>query len=46
MIGFSISDNGIGIDLDRYGDKLFKLRGRLASHVEGKGIGLFFQKDK
>jgi PAS domain S-box-containing protein len=42
--GFSIEDNGIGIDLERYGDRLFKLKGRLNTTVEGKGIGLFFTK--
>lgn len=42
--GFSIEDNGIGIDLERYGDRLFKLKGRLNTSVEGKGIGLFFTK--
>ncbi|MGK7389265.1 MAG: ATP-binding protein [Candidatus Cyclobacteriaceae bacterium M2_1C_046] len=35
-----ISDNGIGIDLEKYGDNLFKPFRRLTQQAEGKGIGL------
>jgi signal transduction histidine kinase len=38
---FEISDNGLGIDLIRHGDRLFQLFKRLHSHVEGSGIGLY-----
>ncbi len=37
-------DNGLGIDLPQYGEKLFKLYNRFHFHVEGKGKGLFLVK--
>jgi signal transduction histidine kinase len=37
----SVRDNGLGMDLDSYGDKLFTLYGRFHSHVDGKGLGLY-----
>jgi signal transduction histidine kinase len=40
----SFEDNGIGIDLEKNRDKLFKLKSRLHSSKDGKGIGLFFTK--
>ncbi|MBL7846943.1 MAG: hypothetical protein JNL40_05710 [Cyclobacteriaceae bacterium] len=40
----SVSDNGLGIDMDTYGDKLFTLYGRFHSHVDGKGLGLYLVK--
>lgn len=40
----SISDNGLGLDLETYGDKLFTLYGRFHSHVDGKGLGLYLVK--
>lgn len=40
-----VKDNGLGIDLDRNGDKLFKLFKRLHDHVEGSGIGLYTIKN-
>ncbi len=36
-----VTDNGIGIDLDRFGDRIFGLFKRFHSHVEGSGIGLY-----
>lgn len=39
--GFQINDNGIGIDLDRYRNKLFNLYQRFHIHVDGKGLGLY-----
>lgn len=39
-----ISDNGLGMDLDRIGDKLFGLFNREHTHVEGTGIGLYLVK--
>ncbi len=38
------SDNGIGIDLDKFRSKLFSLYQRFHTHVEGKGLGLFLVK--
>ena len=40
----SFKDNGLGIDLDKYQDRLFRLYKRFHSHVEGKGMGLFMVK--
>lgn len=37
-------DNGVGIDLEKYGDKLFGLYKRFHLHIEGKGLGLFMVK--
>ena len=39
-----ISDNGVGIDLDSYGQKIFGLYQRFHDHVGGKGIGLYLVK--
>lgn len=36
-----VVDNGIGIDLHQYGDKLFGLYKRMNINVEGKGFGLY-----
>jgi signal transduction histidine kinase len=37
-------DNGLGIDLTLYGDKLFAPYKRFHFHVEGKGLGLYLIK--
>jgi len=37
-------DNGLGIDLKKYGDQLFGLYKKFHHHVEGKGMGLFMVK--
>ena len=36
----TVQDNGLGMDLDRYGDQLFKPFKRLTTKREGNGIGL------
>ena len=36
-----ISDNGLGIDLAKQGNQLFKLYKRFHVHVPGKGLGLY-----
>ena len=38
------SDNGLGIDLERFRHKLFGFYKRFHSHVEGKGLGLHLVK--
>jgi ligand-binding sensor domain-containing protein/signal transduction histidine kinase len=43
-ISLLVSDNGLGIDLTKHSDKLFKLYSRFHSHVEGKGMGLYLVK--
>ncbi|MBO0356925.1 PAS domain-containing protein [Hymenobacter sp. BT186] len=37
----TIQDNGLGIDLARFGTQLFQLFRRFHSHVEGSGMGLY-----
>lgn len=43
-LNVTIIDNGRGIDLQRYGDKLFGLYKRFDYTVEGRGIGLYMVK--
>ncbi|HEY3403768.1 MAG TPA: two-component regulator propeller domain-containing protein [Ohtaekwangia sp.] len=43
-ICLSVSDNGLGIDVDLFQDKLFTLYSRFHLHVEGKGMGLYLVK--
>lgn len=40
----TISDNGIGIDLDKYRDEVFSLYKRFNDKIEGKGLGLYMTK--
>lgn len=40
----SIRDNGKGIDLERYGDKLFGLYKTFHGNADAKGVGLFIVK--
>ncbi|MDX5478180.1 MAG: HAMP domain-containing histidine kinase, partial [Cyclobacteriaceae bacterium] len=42
----TFEDNGIGINLERYGDRLFGLYQRFHSHVEGKGLGLYLVREQ
>ena len=37
----TVQDNGLGIDLDRYGPQLFQLFRRFHAHVDGMGVGLY-----
>ncbi len=41
-----IRDNGLGMDLNRHGDNLFKLYKRFHRNVSGKGMGLFIAKSQ
>jgi signal transduction histidine kinase len=43
-ICLTISDNGLGMHLQKIGAKLFTLYGRFHLHIEGKGIGLYLAK--
>jgi PAS domain S-box-containing protein len=43
-IELRVSDNGLGIDLKQYGDKLFGLHKTFHDHKEAKGVGLFLTK--
>ncbi|HEY5745282.1 MAG TPA: PAS domain S-box protein [Chryseolinea sp.] len=42
--GIRVSDNGMGIDLEQFGDKIFMLYQRFHLEVEGKGMGLHMVK--
>jgi D-xylose ABC transporter substrate-binding protein len=44
QVCLSVSDNGIGIDLDSHHDMIFQLYKRFHFHAEGRGIGLFLVK--
>ncbi len=44
FIIISIKDNGLGIDIDQFRDKIFTLYKRFHTHVEGKGMGLYLIK--
>ncbi len=44
QITISFSDNGLGIDLERYGKHLFQLRKTFHRHISGRGLGLFLTK--
>ena len=37
----TVQDNGLGIDLERFGPQLFQLFRRFHPHVEGTGVGLY-----
>ena len=41
-----ISDNGIGIDLDKNGHKIFGMYKKFSTHKDSKGIGLFITKNQ
>ena len=39
-------DNGIGIDMDRYGDKIFGMYKTFHQNTDAKGIGLFITRNQ
>ncbi|KAB5486620.1 PAS domain S-box protein [Flagellimonas hadalis] len=43
---FSVSDNGMGIDLERYGDKIFGMYKTFHNRKDAKGIGLYIIKNQ
>lgn len=43
-ICLSVSDNGLGIDLEYHQKNIFNLYKRFHTHVEGKGMGLYLVK--
>lgn len=42
----TISDNGLGIDLDKYKDSLFGMYKTFHQHPDARGIGLFITKNQ
>lgn len=45
-IYLTFEDNGIGIDLDRYGDKIFGMYKTFHENSDSKGIGLFITRNQ
>jgi signal transduction histidine kinase len=43
-VKLTVADNGLGLDIDKFKEKLFGLYKRFHTHVEGKGLGLFLVK--
>ncbi|MBT1705408.1 PAS domain-containing sensor histidine kinase [Chryseosolibacter indicus] len=41
-----VRDNGLGINLQRYGHQVFKLRKTFHKHPESRGVGLFMIKNQ
>jgi sensor histidine kinase regulating citrate/malate metabolism len=39
-----VTDNGIGIDLNKHGDKLFGLNNTFHNRPDVKGVGLYLTK--
>jgi PAS domain S-box-containing protein len=44
FVVITIADNGLGINLEKHGKKLFAIFKRLHDHVEGTGVGLYLVK--
>ncbi|AKQ46029.1 hypothetical protein TH63_10880 [Rufibacter radiotolerans] len=44
LLCLSVSDNGLGIDLEKQGKNLFGLYKRFHFHVSGRGLGLYLVK--
>jgi ligand-binding sensor domain-containing protein/signal transduction histidine kinase len=44
LVCLEVRDNGLGMDLSLYKEKIFTLYSRFHSHVEGKGMGLYLVK--
>jgi PAS domain S-box len=42
----SVSDNGLGIDLDKFGEKLFGMYKTFHGNEDARGIGLFITKNQ
>ncbi|SNS71994.1 Signal transduction histidine kinase [Ekhidna lutea] len=41
-----VSDNGLGMDMNKFGDKIFKMYQRFHIKTEGRGMGLFIVKNR
>ena len=42
---FKVGDNGLGIDMEKYGDKLFQMYNTFHSNKDAVGIGLFITRN-
>ncbi|MFV9551923.1 sensor histidine kinase [Algibacter sp. PT7-4] len=43
---FKVGDNGIGIDMEKYGDKLFQMYNTFHSNKDAIGLGLFITRNQ
>jgi light-regulated signal transduction histidine kinase (bacteriophytochrome) len=41
-----VSDNGMGLDMNKYGHQLFRMRKTFHMHPEARGVGLFITKNQ
>jgi PAS domain S-box-containing protein len=41
-----VTDNGLGLDLERYGHQIFKLKKTFHKHPESRGVGLYMIKNQ
>jgi PAS domain S-box-containing protein len=46
FIQLNITDNGLGINLEKYGHQIFKMRKTFHEHPEARGLGLFIVKNQ
>ena len=46
FVNLIIKDNGIGIDLNKNGDKIFGLYQRFHNYPDSKGLGLYLVKSQ
>lgn len=46
MKWFSVSDNGLGIDLNKYGDRIFGMFKTFHGNRDARGIGLFITRNQ
>lgn len=44
FIRFRVQDNGLGIDMKKHGNDLFKMHKRFHNRIAGRGIGLYITK--
>ncbi len=45
-VSVSVKDNGIEIDLEAHGKRLFTLNGTLHNHPDSRGVGLYISKNQ
>ncbi|WKK74113.2 PAS domain S-box protein [Marivirga salinae] len=46
IVIIEIEDNGLGIDLEKYGEKLFGMYKTFHNHKDSRGLGLFLTKNQ
>ena len=46
MLVLHFRDNGLGVDLEKYGSYMFGLYKRFHPHIQGKGMGLYIVRSQ